>query len=436
MRVSFYTLGCKVNQNETGALAQLFEASGYTVVDTEEAADVYVVNSCTVTNFGDQKSRKWLRRQKREHPGAVTVLTGCYPQAFPEEASAIAEADVVTGSGNRRAILAAVQQVLDGTAERVVDIRPHEKGEKFEELPMDRFAEHTRAFVKVEDGCNRRCAYCVIPRARGPVRSREESSILEELRRLVQTGYREVVLTAISLPSYGTDTGTGLAELVEHAAAVPGIDRIRLGSLDPDMLTDEDLRRLAAVPQLCPQFHLSLQSGCDKTLRAMRRPYTTAQYAEVVKKLRDAFGEEELSLTTDVIVGFPGETEEDFEASMDFVTAQRFLKVHVFPYSRRSGTPAYDFPDQIPEHEKEARSRRMSEAVEAVRAQEAAAMQGRKAEVLLETPLSATLFTGYTKQYLPVIVAAPGHQSGDIVTVTLGEWDGQRTRAALAPENS
>lgn len=436
MRVSFYTLGCKVNQNETGALAQLFEASGYTVVDTEEAADVYVVNSCTVTNFGDQKSRKWLRRQKREHPGAVTVLTGCYPQAFPEEASAIAEADVVTGSGNRRAILAAVQQVLDGTAERVVDIRPHEKGEKFEELPMDRFAEHTRAFVKVEDGCNRRCAYCVIPRARGPVRSREESSILEELRRLVQTGYREVVLTAISLPSYGTDTGTGLAELVEHAAAVPGIDRIRLGSLDPDMLTDEDIRRLAAVPQLCPQFHLSLQSGCDKTLRAMRRPYTTAQYAEVVKKLRDAFGEEELSLTTDVIVGFPGETEEDFEASMDFVTAQRFLKVHVFPYSRRSGTPAYDFPDQIPEHEKEARSRRMSEAVEAVRAQEAAAMQGRKAEVLLETPLSATLFTGYTKQYLPVIVTAPGHQSGDIVTVTLGEWDGQRTRAALAPENS
>lgn len=436
MRVSFYTLGCKVNQNETGALAQLFEASGYTVVDTEEAADVYVVNSCTVTNFGDQKSRKWLRRQKREHPGAVTVLTGCYPQAFPEEAAAIAEADVVTGSGNRRAILAAVQQVLDGTAERVVDIRPHEKGEKFEELPMDRFAEHTRAFVKVEDGCNRRCAYCVIPRARGPVRSRAESSILEELRRLVQTGYREVVLTAISLPSYGTDTGTGLAELVEHAAAVPGIDRIRLGSLDPDMLTDEDIRRLAAVPQLCPQFHLSLQSGCDKTLRAMRRPYTTAQYAEVVEKLRKAFGEEELSLTTDVIVGFPGESEEDFEASMAFVTAQRFLKVHVFPYSRRSGTPAYDFPDQIPEHEKEARSRRMNEAVEAVRAEEAAAMQGRKAEVLLETPLSNTLFTGYTKQYLPVVVTAPGYKSGDIVTVTLGEWDGQRAKATAAPRNS
>ena len=183
MRVTFYTLGCKVNQNETGALAQLFEENGYTVVSNEEGADVYIVNSCTVTNFGDQKSRKWLRRAKRENPGAVTVLTGCYPQAFPDEAAEIAEADVVTGSGNRHAILTDVQKVLNGEEERVVDIRPHEKGERFEELPMDKFAEHTRAFVKVEDGCNRRCAYCVIPRARGPVRSRDEASVLEELRR-------------------------------------------------------------------------------------------------------------------------------------------------------------------------------------------------------------------------------------------------------------
>ena len=393
MRVTFYTLGCKVNQNETGALAQLFEENGYTVVSNEESADVYIVNSCTVTNFGDQKSRKWLRRAKRENPGAVTVLTGCYPQAFPEEAAEIAEADVVTGSGNRRAILADVQKVLDGEAERVVDIRPHEKGERFEELPMDKFAEHTRAFVKVEDGCNRRCAYCVIPRARGPVRSRDEASILDELRRLADAGYKEVVLTAISLPSYGTDSGTSLAELIEKAAAVPGIERIRLGSLDPDMLHDEDIRRMAAVKKLCPQFHLSLQSGCDKTLRAMRRPYTTAQYA--------------------------------------FVTGMRFLKVHVFPYSRREGTAAYDFPDQLPEHEKEARSRRMTAAVEEVRAAEVCAVQGRTASVLLETPLSATMFTGYTRQYLPVLVNAPGCKTGDIVEVTLGEWDGKRCRAAI-----
>ena len=433
MRVNFYTLGCKVNQNETGALAQLFESNGYTVVEAGEEADVYVVNSCTVTNFGDQKSRKWLRRAKRENPQAVTVLTGCYPQAFPEEAAAIREADVVTGSGNRRAILQDVEKVLHGEQERVVDIRPHHKGEAFEELPMDKFADHTRAFVKVEDGCNRQCAYCVIPRARGPVRSRSEASILEELHRLAGAGYREVVLTAISLPSYGSDTGTDLAELVEHAAAVPGIERIRLGSLDPDMLTESAIRRLAAVPQLCPQFHLSLQSGCSKTLRAMRRPYTTEQYADIARRLREAFAPTPVSLTTDVIVGFPGETEEDFEESLRFVLSQRFLKVHVFPYSRRSGTPAFDFPDQIPEHEKEARSRRMNRAVEAVRAEEAAAMQGWRTPVLLETPLSQTLFTGYTPQYLPVYVSAPGHRSGDIVPVILGEWDGQHCHAALAP---
>ena len=427
MRVTFYTLGCKVNQNETGALAQLFEENGYTVVSNEEGADVYIVNSCTVTNFGDQKSRKWLRRAKRENPGAVTVLTGCYPQAFPDEAAEIAEADVVTGSGNRHAILTDVQKVLNGEEERVVDIRPHEKGERFEELPMDKFAEHTRAFVKVEDGCNRRCAYCVIPRARGPVRSRDETSVLEELRRLADAGYKEVVLTAISLPSYGTDSGTSLVELIEKAAEVPGIERIRLGSLDPDMLHDDDIRRMAAVEKLCPQFHLSLQSGCDKTLRA----YTTAQYADIAAKLRAAFGADNVSFTTDVIVGFPGETEDDFEASMAFVTGMRFLKVHVFPYSRREGTAAYDFADQLPEHEKEARSRRMTAAVEEVRAAEAAAMQGRKASVLLETPLSATMFTGYTKQYLPVLVSAPGHKTGDIVEVTLGAWDGKRCRAEI-----
>lgn len=429
MRVSFYTLGCKVNQNETGALAQLFEQNGFTVVESGEAADVYVVNSCTVTNFGDQKSRKWLRRAKRENPGAVTVLTGCYPQAFPEEAAAIAEADVVTGSGNRRSILEDVVQVINGERDKVVDIRPHQKGEAFEELPMDRFADHTRAFVKIEDGCGRQCAYCVIPRARGPVRSRSEQSILEELRRLADAGYREVVLTAISLLSYGRDTGTCLADLVERAAGVEGIERIRLGSLDPDLLTDRDIARLAAVDKLCPQFHLSLQSGCSKTLRAMRRPYTAEQYAAVADKLRAAFGAGNVSLTTDVIVGFPGETEEDFVQSMAFVTQQKFLKVHVFPYSRREGTPAYDYPGQLPEHEKEARSRRMTDAVEAVRGRLAQAMAGQQAEVLLETPLSSTLFTGYTRQYLPVVVNAPGHQSGDILRVELGEWDGRRCRA-------
>ena len=431
MRVCFYTLGCKVNLNETGALEQMFRSAGFTIVPEGEEADVFVVNSCTVTNFGDQKSRKWLRRAKRENPGAVTVLTGCYPQAFPEEAAQFMEADLVCGNGDRKAILDNVLKLLDGH-ERIVAIAPHAKGERFEELPVERFETHTRAFIKVEDGCNRQCAYCVIPRARGPVRSRSEESILAELRQLAASGYREVVLSAISLPSYGLDTGTNLVELVEKCARVEGIERIRLGSLDPDMLHDDDIRRMAAVKKLCPQFHLSLQSGCDKTLRAMRRPYTTAQYADIAAKLRAAFGADNVSFTTDVIVGFPGETEDDFEASMAFVTGMRFLKVHVFSFSRRAGTPAYDMPDQIDEAEKARRSHRLQAEADAVRARVIAGMEGRPVEVLLEKPVNNTLFTGYTREYVPVLLKAPGHRQGGIVHAVLGAFDGTRCTAALA----
>ena len=430
MRVCFYTLGCKVNLNETGALEQMFRSNGFTIVQEGEPADVFVVNSCTVTNFGDQKSRKWLRRAKRENPGAVTVLTGCYPQAFPEEAAQFLEADLVCGNGDRKAILDNVLKLLDGH-ERIVAITPHQRGEQFEELPVERFETHTRAFIKVEDGCNRQCAYCVIPRARGPVRSRAESSILAELRQLAAAGYREVVLSAISLPSYGLDTGTNLVELVEKCAQVEGIERIRLGSLDPDMLTPEFITRLAAVDKLCPQFHLSLQSGCTATLRRMRRVYTAEQYAQVVDQIRAAYGSRPVSFTTDCICGFPGETPEDFAESCDFLKKIGFLKVHVFPYSRRSGTPAYDFPDQVHEREKQVRSREMNALAEQVRCEVLAAHEGTEDDVLLETPLSGTLFTGYTRLYIPVVVSAPGRKSGEIVHVRLGPYDGERVRATL-----
>ena len=430
MRVCFYTLGCKVNLNETGALEQMFRSNGFTIVQEGEPADVFVVNSCTVTNFGDQKSRKWLRRAKRENPGAVTVLTGCYPQACPEEAAQFLEADLVCGNGDRKAILDNVLKLLDGH-ERIVAITPHQRGEQFEELPVERFETHTRAFIKVEDGCNRQCAYCVIPRARGPVRSRSEESILAELRQLAASGYREVVLSAISLPSYGLDTGSNLVELVEKCAQVEGIERIRLGSLDPDMLTPEFITRLAAVDKLCPQFHLSLQSGCSATLRRMRRVYTAEQYAQVVDQIRAAYGSRPVSFTTDCICGFPGETPEDFAESCDFLKKIGFLKVHVFPYSRRSGTPAYDFPDQVHEREKQARSREMNALAEQVRCEVLAAHEGTEDDVLLETPLSGTLFTGYTRLYIPVVVSAPGRKSGEIVHVRLGPYDGERVRATL-----
>ena len=428
MRVCFYTLGCKVNLNETEALEQLFRRSGFTVVPDGQPADVYIVNSCTVTNFGDQKSRKWLRHAKRENPGAVTVLTGCYPQAFPEQAAGLLEADLVCGNTDRRAILDHVMQLLNGH-ERIVAVTPHTRGEAFEEMPVDRFETHTRAFIKVEDGCNRRCAYCIIPKARGPVRSRPISSILAELRQLAGAGYREVVLSAISLPSYGTDTGTDLYELVEQCAGVEGIQRIRLGSLDPDMLTPEGIRRLAAVDKLCPQFHLILQSGCDATLRRMRRPYTTAQYLDVVRQLRQAYAGRPVSFTTDCICGFPGESEEDFVRSCGFLEEVGFLRVHVFPYSRREGTPAYDFPQQVHEREKQARSRRMYDRAEEVRRAVLAGLEGSEDQVLLETPVSATVFTGYTRLYVPVSVSAPGCTAGDIVRVRLGRYDGARVQA-------
>ncbi len=427
MRVSFYTLGCKVNQNETGALAQLFCQNGYTLAGPDEEADVFVVNSCTVTAGGDKKSRQWLRRAKRHYPGAITVLTGCYPQAFPEEAAAVQEADVVMGNANRHAILKNVDIAMS-TQQRVVDITAHEKGEQFEELPMERFEGHTRAFIKVQDGCNRQCAYCVIPRARGRVRSRSEASIINELHALAAAGYKEVVLSGINLPSYGQDTQTTLIELIEHCAEVEGIERIRLGSLEPDLLSDDDIARMAKVKKLCPQFHLSLQSGCTATLRRMRRVYTAEEYADVVARIRAAFGTD-CSFTTDVIVGFPGETEEEFAQSMDFVRKIGFLKAHVFPFSPRAGTPAADFPDQLSESVKAQRVHAMQAAADEGRDRLVAEMLGTSDLVLLEKPLSANLFTGYTRLYLPVVVTASGAAAGDILSCRLDEWDGERCRA-------
>ena len=413
LKLSFYTLGCKVNQNETGALAELFCQNGFTLAAGGEDADVYLVNSCTVTAGGDKKSRQWLRRAKRQHPGAVTVLAGCYPQAFPEEAAAVAEADIVMGAKGRRRVLENVLLFLQ-THERIVDIAPHEKGEAFEELPLERFAGHTRAFMKIEDGY---------------VRSRSEENILKELAVLAGAGYQEVVFSGINLSSYGQDTGTTLAALCEKAAGVPGIRRIRLGSLEPDLMDDESIRRMAAVPQVCPQFHLSLQSGCTETLRRMRRVYTAGQYAEVVEKLRAAFPR--AVFTTDVIVGFPGETQAEFEESMAFVRKIGFLKVHVFSYSRREGTPAYDMPGQIDEHTKALRSHALQAAADEVRAQVIGAMAGTEAEVLLERQVANGIFTGYTKEYVPVRIRVPGRRTGDIVPAVLGAFDG--TRCAAQP---
>ena len=431
MNVSFISLGCDKNRVNTEQMMALCLQAGITVQEDCPGSDVVVINTCGFIDSAKSEAIDTIlsaAQLKEEGQIGKILVTGCLSQRYQADIlEELPEIDGIMGTGCFGDIVTALEQVVNGQECRhFADING-----PVEELPRVLSTPRQYAYLRIAEGCSNRCAYCVIPRARGPVRSRDEASILDELRRLADAGYKEVVLTAISLPSYGTDSGTSLVELIEKAAEVEGIERIRLGSLDPDMLHDEVITRMAAVKKLCPQFHLSLQSGCDKTLRAMRRPYTTAQFADIAAKLRAAFGAENVSFTTDVIVGFPGETEEDFEASMAFVTGQHFLKVHVFPYSRREGTPAYDFPGQLPEHEKEDRSRRMTAAVEEVRAAEVCAVQGRTASVLLETPLSATLFTGYTKQYLPVLVSAPGHKTGDIVNVMLGAWDGRRCRAEI-----
>ena len=416
MKAVFVTLGCKVNQYETQVLEEKFAKAGIALAKEGEKADFCIVNSCTVTASGDKKTRQMLRRLKRQYPDAVMVLTGCYPQAFPQEASELEEADIVTGSTNRSGLLDLVQAYLQ-TPQRMVQIIPHQKGEAFEKMTATHFSERTRAFVKIQDGCDRYCAYCIIPYARGPVRSKPLSDITAELGQLAAQGYQEVVLVGINLPCYGKDLGLRLIDAVEAACQVEGIRRIRLGSLEPELLTAEDLKRLAAQPKFCPQFHLSLQSGCDRTLKAMNRHYDSAEYRRIVQDIRKAF--ENPSITTDIMVGFPGETEEDFRQSADFAKEIGLAKAHVFAYSVRPGTRAASMPDQVSQREKEQRSSRLIEVTNETRQAFLQAQVGREEEVLFETTQTPYGIEGYTPNYTPVCVEAHEDIRGQIRRVRI-----------------
>lgn len=418
MKAAFITLGCKVNQYETEIIQRQFEEAGFTVVPPAERADVYIINSCTVTAMGDRKSRQLLRQARRRNPAAVIAVTGCFPQAFPEEAAAIAEADIVTGATNRAALLSLVKQALEGKREKLVEILPHHKGEPFEPMQAKKFSEHTRAFVKIEDGCDRWCSYCIIPKARGPVRSKPLSRIAEELAGLAENGYREVVLVGINLSSYGKEDGAlKLAEAVETACSVPGIERVRLGSLEPELLTDSDLARMAAQDKFCPQFHLSLQSGCDATLKRMNRHYTAAEYRGLVEKIRKNF--DRPAITTDMMVGFPGETEEEFSCSCAFADEIGFAKVHVFAYSVRPGTRAASLPEQVDGHRKEERSRRLIALTDHSRTRFFESQLPSVQQVLFETRRPDGRYSGYTKNYTPVFVQSTADLCGKILPVRL-----------------
>ena len=423
MKAAIYTLGCKVNQYESQVLGETLRKNGYELVDFEQDADVYLINSCTVTAEADRKTRQHLRKCRRAHPESVIVLTGCMPQAFPAGADALPEADIVIGNRNANRLI----DLLDTYrkfGKRVVEVKAHETGERFASCVISGFEERTRAYVKIQDGCNRFCSYCIIPTSRGRVRSKPLEELQKELEGLASNGYSEVVLVGINLSAYGQDLGCGFADAVELACSAKGIMRVRLGSLEPDHLTDDVIERLARCEKLCPQFHISLQSGCDNTLRAMNRHYTASEYRELCRKLRLAFPG--CTLSTDVMVGFCGESEADFEESYAFVKEIGFEKLHVFPYSVRPGTKAAALPGHLPKLVKERRCGAMLQLGAKLRSAYFASLAGQKTSVLFESTQKDGEWFGYTANYTPVRVKSEVALCGEIRDVLItGSKDDQ-----------
>ncbi len=419
MKVKFYTLGCKVNQYESEAMLNMLGDRGIGKAGSDETADIIVVNSCTVTAQSDHKVRQTLHRAKKDNPGAIAVITGCMVQAFPEDSERLTDADIVLGNSERKNMFDHIMNFLS-TKQRIVDVKPHEKEEKFEQMKVNSYSERTRAFVKIEDGCNRFCSYCIIPYARGRVRSKTMEDLKSELRELAANGYKEIVLTGINLSCYGQEFGLNLCDAIEAACEIDGIERVRLGSLEPEQLSQDVINRMAKQEKLCPQFHLSLQSGSDGTLKRMNRHYSCDEYREIVANLRKAF--ENVAITTDIMVGFAGETEEEFAESLAFAEEIAFAKVHVFAYSRRPGTKAYDAPNQVNNRTKEERSHKMIELTKRTQEEFARAQIGLTESVLFERRKKDGMLEGYTKNYTPVLLDTEKDLQGKIVDVTIIDY--------------
>ena len=415
MKVQFYTLGCKVNQYESEAMGELFEKRGYTVVGENEPADIVIINSCTVTAESNRKTRQTVRKARRKNSQAVIVLTGCMAQAFPDEAAKIVEADIVVGNKNEDKIPDLCERFI---AERKAMhiFEEHETGEKITDFTVTGFSEHTRSYIKIEDGCNRFCSYCIIPYARGRVRSKSVGAIAAEAEGLSRSGYKEIVLVGINLSAYGQDTAAGLCDAVLAAAAPEGIERVRLGSLECDQISDDALLKLSECKEFCPQFHLSLQSGCDRTLREMNRKYDTAFYRDLVERIRRIFPD--ASITTDIMVGFPGESDEDFKESCDFVRETGFARSHVFIYSEREGTPAARRHDAVDKSVRAERAHIMGDICRQCERDFLKAQCGKTEKVLFETE-SDGYWEGYTGNYTRVKVKSAGDLEGKILPVVL-----------------
>ena len=407
-KVALHNLGCKVNSYELEAMQQLLEQAGYEIVPFEPGADVYVINTCTVTNIADRKSRQMLHKAKKMNPDAVVVATGCYVQTDEGKLETDEAVDLVLGNNQKKNIVEVLAE-FEKEHQRQAHIIKINQTKEYEELEISRTAEHVRAYIKVQDGCNQFCTYCIIPYARGRVRSREKENILNEVHKLAKAGYKEVVLTGIHLSSYGVDFPEDkketLLSLIQAVNEVEGIQRIRLGSLEPGIVTEEFAKELSSMSKVCPHFHLSLQSGCDTTLERMNRRYRSAVYKARCELLRNYFGNP--ALTTDVIVGFPMETEEDFQASYDFVKDIHFYETHIFKYSRRHGTKAAAMPGQLTEAEKAVRSDKMLELHQKRAAEYEISLLGKTLEVLLEEEVEIdgkAYYLGHSREYVKVAV--------------------------------
>ena len=421
-KVALHNLGCKVNAYEVEAMQQLLENAGYETVPFEEGADVYVINTCTVTNIADRKSRQMLHKAKKMNPDAIVVATGCYAQADTEKLKEDTAVDLILGNNQKTQIVEALEEYEKEHAKQVQVIEINHTKE-YEELSISSTAEHVRAYIKVQDGCNQFCTYCIIPFARGRVRSRKIEEVLSEVETLAAKGYKEVVLTGIHLSSYGVDfpkeERESLLSLIQAVSRVEGISRIRLGSLEPRIITEEFLEGIVKTGKVCPHFHLSLQSGCNKTLKNMNRRYSAQEYAEKCELIRKFYPAP--ALTTDVIVGFPQETEEDFEESYEFVKKIHFYETHLFKYSRRHGTKAASMDGQLTEAAKAQRSDRMLELHE-IRAREyEEAMIGKKMELLLEEEIEIDgrpWYVGHSREYVRAVISkTDAHRVNDLVTV-------------------
>lgn len=419
--IAAYTLGCKVNQYETEAVLEQFTARGWQVVDFSDRADVYLINTCTVTSLGDRKSRQMMRRAKHLCPDAVLVVTGCYAQTAPDEVLALPEVDLVVGGDRRLQIAALTEEFLQNRIRRAL-VGDIGAVKEFEDLSITHYENRTRAIMKVQEGCNQFCSYCIIPYARGRIRSRSIESAVREAKRLAAHGFCEIVLVGIHLASYGKESGEfSLTDLLRAVSEVDGIRRIRLGSLEPTVFTEEFTRTVAALPKVCHHFHLSLQSGCDATLARMNRKYTTAEYAEVVSRIREKMPDS--AIATDIMVGFPQESEEEFETTCRFAEEIRLADAHIFKYSVRKGTRAAEMDGQIDPQIKEMRSRRLIAVCERTRKEFLQQFVGTRAEVLFEQYHHGKkgLYEGKTGNYITVAVEGDQSLEGKIRTVLLTE---------------